>query len=430
MLAGLTLAYFAAGKLGLAFAAAHVSASAVWPPTGIALATCLVLGYGVWPAVLAGAFLVNVTTTGAVFSSAAIAGGNTIECLLAAYLVNRFARGADCFQRARDVFRFSTLAALATTVSATVGAASLALSGEAQWAQFASLWLTWWLGDAAGALLVAPPLVLWYQRPHLDMPPERLAEGALTLIAVLAVGVVCFAVPALSRYPLVFLCLPPLAWLALRFSQREVATATLALAVIAVVTTGNGLGPFAVGTRHESLLVLQAFMGTIAMMMLPMAALVGEVARAMGEREEAALQERRARAEAEAATRSKDEFLAMLSHELRNPLQAINTSTLLLEMRRGSPEHDARALDVIKRQTENLTRMVNDLLDVARAIAGKIVVVRQAVDLDKSLRHCLELLEGSGRLEHHAVDVRSEPLMVNADPTRLEQMLMNLLGTR
>src|SRR5205823_1516313 len=81
----------------------------------------------------------------------------------------------------------------------------------------------------------------------------------------------------------------------------------------------------------------------------------------------------------------------------------------------------------IKRQTDHLTRMVNDLLDVARAIAGKIVVVRQSLDLHTAIEHCMELLRDSGRLEHHTVDVRADALRVHADPTRLEQMLMNLL---
>src|SRR5204863_4419974 len=110
-------------------------------------------------------------------------------------------------------------------------------------------------------------------------------EAVIAFLVVLAVGVLCFAVPALGKYPLAFLCLPPLAWLALRCSQREVATAIATLTVVAVITTENGLGPFVMATRNESLLVLQAFMATIALTMLPIAALVGEIARAIEQRE-------------------------------------------------------------------------------------------------------------------------------------------------
>src|SRR5207244_11368401 len=84
---GLAAIYFAAGKLGLSLAFVHASATAVWPPTGIALAVLLLFGTRVWPGVLIGAFLVNVTTAGSAVSSAGIAIGNTLEALLAAYLV-------------------------------------------------------------------------------------------------------------------------------------------------------------------------------------------------------------------------------------------------------------------------------------------------------------------------------------------------------
>src|SRR5438874_10066704 len=86
----LAAVYFAAGKLGLRLAFVHANATAVWPPTGIALAGLLLLGYRVWPAIFLGAFLVNITTAGSVVTSLGIATGNTLEALLGACLVNRF----------------------------------------------------------------------------------------------------------------------------------------------------------------------------------------------------------------------------------------------------------------------------------------------------------------------------------------------------
>src|SRR5438309_11041176 len=105
LLVALAAAYFVAGRLGLRFAVANPSATAVWPPTGIALAALLLAGYDVWPAILVGAFLVNVTTAGSVATSLGIAIGNTLEGLVGAYLVNRFARGRRACERARDAFK-------------------------------------------------------------------------------------------------------------------------------------------------------------------------------------------------------------------------------------------------------------------------------------------------------------------------------------
>src|SRR3989449_6724939 len=116
------IAYVVAGKLGLRLAFVHASATAVWPPTGIAIAAFLIFGMRVWPAILIGAFLVNVTTAGTVLTSIGLGIGNTLEGVVGAYLVNRFAGGRNAMERAPDVFKFALVAAIiSTTVIATVG---------------------------------------------------------------------------------------------------------------------------------------------------------------------------------------------------------------------------------------------------------------------------------------------------------------------
>src|SRR2546428_12467761 len=134
---GVGVVYVVAGKLGLAFAIVHASATPVWPPTGIALAAMLLLGRGIWPVIFAGAFLVNVTTAGSVLSSLGIAAGNTLEALVGAALGTRLAGGAAVFERARNIFKFVALAGLVSTaVSATLGVTTLSLTGHARRAGF------------------------------------------------------------------------------------------------------------------------------------------------------------------------------------------------------------------------------------------------------------------------------------------------------
>src|SRR5262245_30968096 len=102
-LGAVTVVYFLAGKVGLSLAFVNASASAVWPPTGIAIATLLVMGMRAWPAVAIGAFFVNLTTSGHIPASIAIAGGNTLEAVVATWLVNRFARGIHALDRTPDI---------------------------------------------------------------------------------------------------------------------------------------------------------------------------------------------------------------------------------------------------------------------------------------------------------------------------------------
>src|SRR6266566_2021385 len=157
----LTLFYFIVGKLSLTLAFVHVSASPVWPPAGIALAALIVLGYRACPAIFVGAFLVNVTTAGNVATSLAVAGGNTLEAVFGAWLVNRFAGGTTVFDRPQGVAKFALAAVVSTVISPAVGVTSLALGGFADWANFGAIWLTWWLGDTTGDLLIAPLIILW-----------------------------------------------------------------------------------------------------------------------------------------------------------------------------------------------------------------------------------------------------------------------------
>src|SRR5262245_43925481 len=158
----LAVGYVLAGKIGLQLAIFHPSATPVWLPTGISLAAFLLLGYWVWPAIFVGAVLVNVTTAGSIGSAFGIATGNTLEGVVGALLVNRFSNGRNMFDRQSDTLKFVLLAALfSTTISATFGVTSLSLGGYADWQKYAAIWITWWLGDAVGALIITPAIVLW-----------------------------------------------------------------------------------------------------------------------------------------------------------------------------------------------------------------------------------------------------------------------------
>ncbi len=707
--------YFAAGKLGLAFAVVHTNATAVWPPTGIALAAVLLLGRRVWPAIFAGAFLVNLSTAGTVLSSLGIAAGNTLEALVGAVLVERVARGTGAFDRAPDIFNFVVVAAFASTmVSATIGVGTLLASGLAHRVDAGAIWLTWWLGDAAGDVVVAPFVLLAMRgKPPgavgaRDRPAEAVVLGAVT--ALIAVAVFRDVITAPTHYPLTFLCLPPLLWAAFRFGARETSALIVLIASIAVSGTSAGRGAFAVAPPNEALLLVQLFLGTMAVTSLSIAALIWEsrgVERALRERDErlrlsleagglgtfewlvrtgrivwspsleaihglspaafagtldaflatvhpddrerlglsmrmalergedrteyralrrdgsvrwldaravalydaagraervvavcadvsedkradarvaflgeiarsitssldldtvlrrvaegaqaltgsanasillreaesgamvprhsvgpwsrdfdtvrvtpdygiggvamatgrpvrtadyrvdprapanlraiaermgtmalmvvpilvgteiagllyvgnrtaraftdedemicvrlaeqtaVAIQNARlfgreeaARAEAEAANRTKDEFLAMLGHELRNPLGAISSAAHVLSRTASANTATSRAGEIIGRQVQHLARIVDDLLDVSRVVAGKVVLRVQPVDLGEFVRRAATLHGGPGG-SRHAIDVHATSVWVAADPTRLEQIVSNLLA--
>jgi diguanylate cyclase (GGDEF)-like protein len=284
VLAALIGVYFVAGKLGLKLASVNASATAVWPCTGIALAALLILGYRVWPAILAGAFLVNLTTAGTAATSAGVALGNTLEALVGCYLVSRFAGGQGAFEKSQNVFKFAFLAGMiGTAVSATTGVTTLALGGFADWAAFGSIWCTWWLGDAVGAVVVTPFVLLWKENPRLNWTRRQFIELAFLFSGLFLTGWAVFGRQfhsALKNYPLEYLCVPFLIWAAFRFGRRKAATAICVLGAIATWGTLHGFGPFARESQNTSLLLLQAFMGIMAVTTMALACEVTEHNRA------------------------------------------------------------------------------------------------------------------------------------------------------
>ena len=244
---GLIIVYFLVCKLGLRLAIVHPSATAVWPGTGIALAAILLLGYEVWPGIFLGAFAVNLTTAGSIASSFGIASGNTLEAVLGAYLIIKFANGRNVFDRAEDIFKFFLLACVAaTTISASVGTASLALTGFSHGVHWESLWLTWWLGNMAGAILVTPCFLLWSARTETLRSRRRVVLQSFAFLSLLLVGGIVFGgflSAAGQDHSLKFICIPFVVWVAFELRPREAALAVLIFLLYAFVRTPSPADP-------------------------------------------------------------------------------------------------------------------------------------------------------------------------------------------
>jgi PAS domain S-box-containing protein len=572
----IVVVYVAGGAYGLSLAFVHESASAVWPPSGIAIASLLLFGLRFWPAILSAAFIVNLEPSG-MAAAIGIAAGNTAEAVVAAALVQRYAGGVRAFDRAIDVFKYVLFAVMAApALSATIGIVSLLVTGRADPASAAVIWMTWWIGDAIGASVIAPSLILWGSAPRPSWEFDRLAEGALIGLVVTFVALVVFAAwlpGAGSHYALEFVCIPPCLWAAFRFGPRGGATAALLLSAIAIWGTLDGLGPFGRETPQNALPLLQAFVGVVAFTSLTVGALavesrsanqqiralnaeleervrdrtalllqsearlleaqqVGHIGsweweidgdgiwwsdelcriygvdpaavpptyhaflslvhpddrptierhvRGILERGETfdfhhrvirpdgaqrwlhararlvrgaggkpvrlagtalditawkAVEAERARmADAEAARRAaedanrqKDEFLAVLSHELRSPLNAV--LGWLQVLRTKSLDADvARMVEIVERNGVALRRIIDDLLDLSAIISGKLRLETVGINLDAELRSSVESIRphADSRRIDLVYEPCADPLVIEADPHRLHQVLSNLL---
>ncbi len=421
----LTVIYVIVGKLILQLAFVHPSASPVWPPAGIALAALLVFGYRTWPAIFLGAFLVNVTTAGNIGTSLCIATGNTLEAVCGAWLVNQFAGGTRIFDRAQDVFKFALAVIVSTAVSPTFGVTSLAVGSFADWANYRAIWLTWWLGDATGALVMAPLLILWSIGPRWRLNPKRHLEVGLLLLVLLMLGEAVFGgwFPITARnYPISFICGPIVIWTAFRFSQRETATGIFILSAIAIWGTLQGFGPFVMETKNQSLLIAQTSTAVLAITALALAAGMAERRRA-----EAAIEQQKAAVEA--ANRTKDNFLAMLSHELRTPLTPVIAALDVLESVPPQSEDSKASLAMIRRNVELESQLIDDLLDLSRIAKDKLQLKFDQIDAHQAISNVAEIcrMEANARRLRVYLNLRAGAHHVTADVTKFQQIIWNLL---
>jgi PAS domain S-box-containing protein len=269
-------AYFGGAQIGFALTFATKQVTAAWPPAGIAVAALLLRGQRAWPGVFIGAFVSNAASDEPLVTAAMIAAGNTIGSMAAAFLLRRFVRITVGLTRLRDVLGLALLGSLAMTITATNGVASLALGGIVPWSAYPEVWWVWWVGDSMGVLLIAPAILAWHGGVRLAWSGARLIELAVVMTAVVVTAVAFFS----TQLPLAYPIFPVVVWIALRFEQRETATALLVVSCIAVWQTVHDNGPFVAGSLDERLVALVTFLAVLAVTALALGALAAERRRA------------------------------------------------------------------------------------------------------------------------------------------------------
>jgi signal transduction histidine kinase len=409
------LIYVVSARLGLMMGAVSGFATLVWPPTGIALVALLLRGVRLWPAVMLGAFVANIWTGAPFWVALGIGLGNTLEAVLAVYLLTRLARFRVSLDRLLDVVALVALAAaLSTVASATIGVLALGAGGIVKPGHLGETWRAWWLGDALGDLVVAPVLLTWSGLGVPPTMPSRRMVEALGL-AVFSAGMSYFIFllgSPLDSDPFrqAYMLFPVLIWAAIRFGLRGVTATILLTSAIAIWGTSLDHGPFVRETLDQSLFGLQAFMAVATVTTLVLAA-------ALAERKE--------------AVKSREDLLAMVSHDMKNPLGAIRISThhLLKQPPDELGPNARKQAEAIERYAQRIAALISNLLDAATIRAGHLSLIREPQDLAALVNDAVETIRPL--MEQKAQTIRIEipsALRVNGDRERILQVLSNLLG--
>ena len=441
-LVGIGVIYFALAKGGLALASINPSATPIWPPTGFALAAVLLWGYWTWPAIFAASLIANATTAGSVATAIAIATGNSLEAVVGAYLINRWSSGCDTFSTPNSVAKFALICfVIATPISASIGLTSLATAGYIERTNFANAWVTWWLGDVTGALVIAPVIVLWASSHYHAFNRNEFLETVGVLATAAAVGLIAFS-PLIeqtpSRDPLGFLAILPMLWAALRRGPRDTATVALVLAGITIWGTLTGGGPFTTADLNVSFLLVLMFLISITVPSLLLSADVEvrkkaeeslrraqiELERKVAERTQ---QLELANAELELANAAKSRFLAMASHDLRQPLHALGPFVAQLRTPLKSGER-TKTIERVDATRKEMDEMFNSLLDISRLDAGILTPKITEFPIARLLQKIKTGFDQATREKGLRLRVRRSDAWVRSDAMLLERILLNLVS--
>jgi signal transduction histidine kinase/CheY-like chemotaxis protein len=430
LLPGLLLyaSYVLTGSLGLSISPVHDFAALVWPPAGIAVAALLLWSNRLWPVVFLAAFTVNFLNDAPVLVAAGIAAGNTLEALTASYLMHRigFERW---FGRLRDSLGFIILAAIwATTISATTGTGSLALGGLIPASDILLTWLVWWVGDIMGVLIIAPLILTWLSGRAFNWTAVEMAERVAILTSIAVITLLVSWVPFIQASPvsLFFVLIIPLIWAGLRAGPRIV---TLGIFLTAAIVL-TGLLQTSDGVSLQDLLLTQLFIGTITIVFLIFTSAVEERKNAINALRKHVVNLEDALKEISYQDEAKNEFLALLAHELRNPLAPIVSSVELIKLEKGLDTPVRRVIRTIDEHINTLVRLVDDLLDTSRISQKKLKLQREPVELQRVMRRCMAVVEPLMKSRGHTftASIPPEPLWLEADPVRLEQIVVNILN--
>ncbi len=423
------LALLVSGKLGyFLYFSLDVNPAFIWPPTGIALAAAFLLGYGVWPVLLL-AFLVLTFMSGAglppiVYLMVSIA--YTTQALLGGYILERF-NFVGTMASTRDAMLLIFVAITTPLITPTVSVLTRMSTGVLMETPLA-LWISLSAGGIVSVLILTPlitSLVKSGVRPHAK---HELTELLLVSTALLLVTYLLFwtAIPQSSVFAVLYLFFGVLFWIGLRIGARATVYAIVTVFVLGIV--GIVFQHLDTDRLSAQLLATELFMILIAPIFYLMAALVEErktVAEALNKR---TVELEQSLAQLARDNDSKNAFIAILAHELRNPLAPLVTTLELVKLRTTDPEL-TELLTQAEQQTRTMRRLLDDLLDVVRITRNKFKLKTGRSKLQSILKHAVDSVLPSLEAAGHRLIIEQpgSDVWLEVDAVRLEQVLVNLL---
>lgn len=421
-------AYALAVHIGLTFVASPGAASAAWPAAGVGIALLWFWGLELWPALVVGIGLVLYFVRGVELPLiVSTAGGDAVESIIAVYLMRAYVGFSPMMNRLRD-----TLGLMAAAIAGTLASATLITAGV--WifrtGHFdGTLWLGLFIGHFVSIISFGPFLLRWLERPFFTKTSEEVIEGVALFGSIFTLSFLMSwtQYTSIGGIALLYILIVPLIWAALRSGPRGM---TLALFIFTVVIWGGIL--FGYGPSHYSVHTAQAvfgvqmIVGTLAMIFLLFTSITEERKEAVVTLEGHVAQLEHALMKISSEDQAKSDFIAILAHELRNPLSPILSGVELLKTQQSAPMD---VLHMMGAHLNTIARLLDDLLDISRISQKRFRLQKEQVEIHDIVNRTVEMVTPQMVAKRHTLSVSTpeEKVYLNADPVRLAQTIVNLL---
>jgi len=414
-------------------------ASAIWPTSGFYLASLLIFGWRIWPALFLAEIVGNSLfyETASAIASISLVDGS--EILILGFLIQRWIGHHQLLDRSQDFFKFLAIVLGLTAISSTLATGVLCLHGISPWSDFMTTWRLWYVAILGGSTIVTPALLSWaHWQNRRRWGSLQIGEFALLLGTTIGISYLSFW----QSYAFEYMALPILMWCAFRFRQQESTLLVFIIDGIAIVATRQGFGPFVREDLTQSLILLQSFILVVGLTGYMLCAIVSENRQAALELTKAndELEQRVAertselaiaKEEADRANQAKSDFLASMSHELRTPLNGILGYAQILERSQLPSQKQRNGVNLIYQCGSHLLDLINEVLDLSKIEARKLELLPTPIHLPSLLQSVVEMCKV--RAESQGIDFFYQassrlPEGVTVDDKRLRQVLLNLLG--
>lgn len=425
--------------MGIAFLAITLSsqiAHAVYTPpaifqpaAGIALAVLMLEGIALWPAILAGLLLFMAANDAPFLIALGISLGHVVHAITAVFILQKL--GFDpIFRRIRDMFAFLIVSLTVSWIVPVFGILSIQTHGLMMGQAVEVTWIAWWLGTSLSNVIIGAFLMRWFAKPTFVRTKWKTFEivSALSLLMGLSYLLFWNDTSAYGGLAIVFYILP-FVWFVLSVGMRFTLLAFFLTTIVGISGIMYGFMPEG-GSLSTRFIATEIFLLALAAIFYPFAAVVEERTRAARDLNAQLDRIKALLSKVQSEDRAKNEFLAVFSHELRNPLAPIVSSLEYLKIR-GLPDAEStRIVEGIDERVKTITRLLDDLLDISRISRKTFKLRREILDVREVVRKSVRGMQEQAT--HKSIVFSSSfpdhDVVLNADPVRIEQVMLNLLS--